>query len=201
MLHVSVSLALSGTIQLNLAKEIEMKVSLYPWKERRDVFMNPFSCYWFRMQKWQLRLQQPFWIMTWHKNSQNSWEGNLVIGCHHDVTIPALETYLFQVIEKSTSVFFKPQFLGFMSHTVEYNSAAAAAAKSLQSCPTLCNPPDSAVPGILQARTLEWVALAFSNTWKWKVKVKSFSRVWLFATPWTAAYQAPPSMRFSRQEY
>ena len=164
MLHVSVSLALSGTIQLNLAKEIEMKVSLYPWKERRDVFMNPFSCYWFRMQKWQLRLQQPFWIMTWHKNSQNSWEGNLVIGCHHDVTIPALETYLFQVIEKSTSVFFKPQFLGFMSHTVEYNSAAAAAAKSLQSCPTLCNPPDSAAPGILQARIVEWVAIAFSNT-------------------------------------
>ena len=84
--------------------------------------------------------------------------------------------------------------------------AAAAAAKSLQWYPTLCDPvdgsrPGSAVPGILQARTLEWVAISFSNARKWKVKVKSFSRVWLFATPWTAAHQAPPSMGFSRQEY
>ena len=83
---------------------------------------------------------------------------------------------------------------------------AAATAKSLQSCLTLCSPidgspPGSPVPGILQARTLEWVAISFSNAWKWKVKVKSLSRVWLFATPWTAAYQAPPFMRFSRQEY
>ena len=82
----------------------------------------------------------------------------------------------------------------------------AAAAKSLQSCPTLCDPidgspPGSAVPRILQARTLEWVAISFSNAWKWKVKVKSLSRVWLLATPRTAAYQAPPSMGFSRQEY
>ena len=83
---------------------------------------------------------------------------------------------------------------------------AATAAKSLQLCPTLCDPidgspPDSAVPGILQARTLEWVAISFSNAWKWKVKVKSLSRVRLFETSWTAAYQAPPSMGFSRQEY
>ena len=63
------------------------------------------------------------------------------------------------------------------------------------------SPPGSSVPGILQARTLEWVAISFSNAWKWKVKVKSFSRVWPSATPWTAAYQAPPSMGFSRQEY
>ena len=86
------------------------------------------------------------------------------------------------------------------------NIPAAAAAKSLQSCPTLCDPidgspPGSLVPGILQARTLEWVAISFSNAWKWKVKVKSLSRVWLLATPWTAAYQAPPPMGFSRQEY
>jgi len=79
--------------------------------------------------------------------------------------------------------------------------AAAAAAKSLQLCPTLCDPidgspPGSAVPGILQARTLEWVAISFPNAWKWKVKVKPFSRVRLLATPWTAAYQAPPSMDF-----
>ena len=83
---------------------------------------------------------------------------------------------------------------------------AAAAAKSLQSCPTLCDPidgspPGFAVPGILQARTLEWVAISFSNTWKWKVKVKSLSRVQLSATPWTAAYQASPSMGSSRQKY
>ena len=85
-------------------------------------------------------------------------------------------------------------------------AAAAAAAKSLQSCPTLCDPidgspPGSLIPGILQARTLEWVAISFSNAWKWKVKVKSLSRVWILATPWAAAYQAPPSMGFSRQEY
>ena len=135
--------------------------------------------------------------------------------------------------------------------------AAAAAAKSLQSCLTLCNPIDSSppgspirgilqarklewvaisfsnawkwkvkvkllsltrllatpwtaahlrdrespVPGILQARTLEWVAISFSNAWKGKVKVKSLSCVWLLVTSWTAAYQAPPSMGFSRQEY
>ena len=85
-------------------------------------------------------------------------------------------------------------------------AAAAAAAKSLQSYPTLCDPiegspPGSPVPGSLQARTLEWVAISFSNAQKWKVKVKSLSCVQLSATPWTAAYQAPPSMEFSRQEY
>ena len=84
--------------------------------------------------------------------------------------------------------------------------AAAAAAKSLQSCPILCDPidsspPGSPTPGILQARTLEWVAISFSNAGKWKVKVKLLSCVWLFATPWTAAHQAPPCMGFSRQEY
>ena len=84
--------------------------------------------------------------------------------------------------------------------------AAAAAAKSLQSYPTLCDPIDgspsgSAVPGILQARTLEWVDISFSNAWKWKVKVKSLSPVQLLATPWTVAYQASPPMGFSSQEY
>ena len=85
-------------------------------------------------------------------------------------------------------------------------ACAAAAAKALQLCLTLCDPLDgspsgSTLPGILQTRTLEWVAISFSNAWKWKVKVKSLSRVRLFATPWTTAYQAPPSMGFSRQEY
>ena len=82
----------------------------------------------------------------------------------------------------------------------------AAAAKSLQSCPTLCDPTEgrpsgSPVPGILKARTLKWVAISFSNAWKWKVKVKLLSCVQLLAMPWTAAYQAPPSMGLSRQEY
>ena len=89
---------------------------------------------------------------------------------------------------------------------VEKYAAAAAAAKSLQSCLTLCDPidgspPGSTVLGILQARTLEWVAISFSNAWKGKVKGKSLSPVWLFATPWTAAHQASPSMGLSRQEY
>ena len=84
--------------------------------------------------------------------------------------------------------------------------SAAAAAKSLQSCPTLCVPIDgspsgSRVPGILKARTLEWVVISFSNAWKWRVKVKSLSRVRLLVTAWTAAHQAPPSMGFSRREY
>ena len=87
------------------------------------------------------------------------------------------------------------------THLVKY-----AAAKSLQSCPTLCDPidgspPGSPIPGILQARTLEWVAISFSNAWKWKVKVKLLSHVRLFTTPWTAAYQASPPMGFPRQEY
>ena len=91
-----------------------------------------------------------------------------------------------------------------MSNSKDNNIYAAA--KLLQLSPTLCNPidgspPGSAIPGILQARTLEWVAISFSNAWKWKVKMKLLSRVRLFATPWTAAYQAPPSMGFSRQEY
>ena len=92
------------------------------------------------------------------------------------------------------------------SQRVRYYWVITATAKSLQSCLTLCDPidgsqPGSPIPGILQARTLEWVVISFSNAWKWKVKVKSLSRVWLLATLWTAAYQAPPSMGFSRQEY
>ena len=93
------------------------------------------------------------------------------------------------------------------SHSAEpCKCCAAAAAKSLESCPTLCDPsdgspPGSPVPGIHQARTLEWVAISFSRAWKWKVKVKSLGWVQLFMTPWTAAYQTPPPMGFSRQEY
>ena len=77
----------------------------------------------------------------------------------------------------------------------------AAAAKSTLCDPIVGSPPGSPVPGILQARTLEWAAVSCSNAWKWKEKVKSLSRVQLLETPWTAAHQAPPSMGFSRQEY
>ena len=89
---------------------------------------------------------------------------------------------------------------------VHGNTLPAAAAKSLRLCPTLWDsidgsPPGSPVPGILQARTLEWVVISSSNAWKWKVKVKMLSHIRLLATPWTAAYQVPPSMGFSRQEY
>ena len=95
--------------------------------------------------------------------------------------------------------------LGMWRTLWEVLAAATAAAKSLQLCLTLCDPidsspPGSPVPGILQARALDWVAISFSNAGKWKVKVKSLSRVQPPATPWTAAYQAP-SMGFSRQEY
>ena len=97
-------------------------------------------------------------------------------------------------------------FTTFPLMTLEQIEPAAAAAKSLQSCLTLCNPIDGSppgfpIPGILQARTLEWVAISFSNIGKWKVKVKSLSRVRLLVTPWTAAHQSLLSMRFSRQEY
>ena len=95
-------------------------------------------------------------------------------------------------------------FIVQLSHpymTTGKTTALTAAAKSLQSCPTLCDPtdgspPGSPVPGILQARTLEWVAISFSNVWKWSRSVMSDS-----ATPWTAAHQAPLSVGFSRQEY
>ena len=92
--------------------------------------------------------------------------------------------------------------LVWICHTSTWSNHA----KSLQSCPTLCDPidgspPGSPVPGILQARTLEWVAISFSSAWRWKERVKLLSRVRLLATPWTTAYQASLSIGFSRQEY
>ena len=99
----------------------------------------------------------------------------------------------------------------WLSHSIQFSAfsssiPAAAAGKSLQSCLTLCDPidgspPGSPIPGILQARTLEWVGISFSNVWKWKEEVKSLSRVRPSATSWTAAFQAPPSMGYSGQEY
>ena len=109
-----------------------------------------------------------------------------------------LKSYL--ITYPITSLDLSPSFI------CEMKNISATAAKSLQLCPNLCNPidsspPDFPIPGILQARTLEWVAFSFSNAWKWKVKVRSLSHVRLLATPWTAAYQAPLPMGFSWQEY
>ena len=120
--------------------------------------------------------------------------------CRH-IQCSNLATLSFSILNSSAGI---PSPL--LALLVVMLPAATAAAKPLQSCPTLCDPrdgspPGSAVPGVLQARTLEWVAISFSNAWKWKVKVKSLIRVRPSATPWTAAYQAPPSMGFSRQEY
>ena len=105
-----------------------------------------------------------------------------------------------------TSLHFTMGLFFCVFYSVALVCLSAAAAKSLQSCPTLCDPidgspPGSPIPGILQTRTLEWGAISFSNASKWKVKVKSLSHVRPSVTPWTAAYQAPPSMGFSRQEY
>ena len=105
-------------------------------------------------------------------------------------------------LDRRSASFEKKSKLEVKNWTVKW---VAAAAKSPQSCPTLCDPidgspPGSPVPEILQARTLEWVAISFSSARKWKVKVKSLSRVRLFVTPWTAAYQAPPPIGFSSEE-
>ena len=130
-----------------------------------------------------------------------------------DIWFPILGSCSYLLIYSSASdipllipsrIFLISVIMLFVS--VFFNSSAAAAAKLLQSCPTLCNPIDSSPPGspvpeILQARTLEWVAISFSNAWKWKGKVKSLSRIRLLATPWIAAHQGPPSMGSSRQEY
>ena len=115
----------------------------------------------------------------------------------------------FKALKDSLTLLLGAQLAGdWLKPVLIYHSEnpAAAATKLLQLCLTLCDPRDSSppgspIPGILQARTLEWVAISFSNACKWKVKVKSLSCVWLFTTPWTAAYQVPPSMGFSRQEY
>ena len=117
--------------------------------------------------------------------------------------------YFFQLLEVAAGTCWLHSNFCLHYH-IAFSSSAQVKfpllAKSLQSCSTLCDPIDgsplvSSVPGILQARTLEWVAISFSNAWKWKVKVKSLRRVRLLAIPWTAAHQAPPSMGFSRQKY
>ena len=116
---------------------------------------------------------------------------------HKRSSTPSAVLYIYPVLP-SLPWYLSSLLPGILSKLTPPAAAAAAAAKSLQSCPTLCDPidespPASPVPEILQARTLEWVAISFSNAWKWKVKVKSLSCVRLLATPWTAAYHAPPT--------
>ena len=144
------------------------------------------------------------WISYSTVNMQSHsllYQSNLHASFKLNLTCTLWKTLLEKIIFLIT---FK-KYVKLTASVISYLPAAAAA-KSLQSCPTLCDPidgllPGSPVPGILQARTLEWVAISFSNAWKWKVKVKSINHVRLLATPWTAAYQAPPSMGFSRPEY
>ena len=149
----------------------------------------------------------------------SSWSGPLLalwplrrwLICSYDSTINQCSNmYQINIIHldpsswPTMSTFFTVVLPGWSTGTSD--TVSAAAAKSLQSCPTLCdpidgNPPGSPIPGILQARTLEWVAISFPNAWKWKVKMKSLSHIQLLVTPWTEAHQAPLSMGFSRQEY
>ena len=138
-------------------------------------------------------------------NFPNLFDQSSIVLRWHRINV--VYNIISETLQLWTSLMVQWLRLRFLMQVVQVQYlAAAAAAKSLQSCSTLCNPidgspPGSPVPGILQARTLEWVAIAFSSAWKWKVKVKLLSRVWLLATPWTASCQAPPSMGFSRQEH
>ena len=144
------------------------------------------------------RMSGSRWLITalWLSGSWRSFLYSSVYSCHFLISSASVRSIPFLYFIEPISNFLE-----------EISSLfAAAAAKSLQSCPTPCDPidgspPGSPVPGILQARTLDLVAISFSNAWKWKVKVKSLSHVRLLVTPWTVAHQAPPSMGFSRQEY
>ena len=128
------------------------------------------------------------------------WDHRVGYNCVTESALPSCMWLLCEIIIVQSIIF---NFANANSLLIDSHDAAS---KSLQSCPTLCDPrdgspPGSPIPGILQARILEWGVISFSNAWKWKVKVKSLSRVWLLATPWTATYQVPPSMGFSRQKY
>ena len=140
------------------------------------------------------------------KRSTRSYTCFSHVICFHSVPSWALFLLKWMYAFSQMKYLFDGNNVKFLWKQKLVHLTAAAAAKSLQSCLTVQrhidhNPPGSAVPGILQARPLEWVAIAFSNARKWKVKVKSLSRVRLLATPWTVAHQAPPSMGFSRQEH
>ena len=149
-------------------------------------------------------------VFAWQKDGKTSWTGKIVSMGLVGPNLPQssrlclLENWPRLQATIKIKIEWCLQFGPWPVSDSQYNSAAAA--KSLQLCPTLCDPtdgspPGSTIPGILQARTLEWVVISLFNAWKWKVKVKLLSHVQLLVTPWTAAYQAPLSMGFSRQEY
>ena len=157
---------------------------------------------------------------NWGTNPQKCWQrwvesfrisaskAIMMLSQENKILTSAISNSLGIVGDQWFLEFRTESLINYLSNTpiLQIQSAYRCYAKSLKSRPTLCDPidgrpPGSPVLGILQARTLEWVAISFSNAWKWKVKVKSLSRVRLLVTPWTAAYQAPPSMGFSRQQY
>ena len=153
-----------------------------------------------------LRIRWPkCWSFSFSISPSNEYSG--LISFRIDwFDLLAVQGTLKSLLQRHSSMVSILQCAAFFMVQLSHPYVATAAAESLQSWPTLCDPidgspPRSPVPGTIQARTLEWVAISFSNAWKWKVKVKSLGRVWLLATPWTAAHQAPPSMGFSRQEY
>ena len=162
----------------------------YQWTESCSVLSNSF------VTPWTVTPQAPLSM----KFSRQEYWCELPVPSPGDLPGPGTEPRSPTL--QADSLLFEPPG----KPSTETKWLGPATAKSLQSCLTLCDPidsspPGSAIPGILQARTLEWVAISFSNAWKGKVKVKSVSCVWLFVTPWTAAHQPPPSMGFSRQEY
>ena len=144
-------------------------------------------------------------LCTWHTEPFKKFQFLFYIGVYliHNVVLISRIQKSDSVIHTNVSILFHMLFPHRLLQITKYS--AAAAAKSLQASPTLCSPmdgspPGSPIPGNLQGRTLEWVAISFSSAWKWNMKVKSLSCVRLLVTPWTAAYQAPLSMGFSRQE-
>ena len=145
--------------------------------------------------------------INWRKAFDLLWQVRGVLSSVLSTTTPLWVSQMINQVDYGQSILKTlAHHLGACCYLTGNTAAAAAAAKLPQACRTLWDPidgspPGSPVPGILQARTLEWVAISFSDALKWKLKVKSLSRVPLFATPWTAAYQVPPPMGFSRQEY
>ena len=154
------------------------------------------------LEGWDAQEGRDIYAKLWfiHVAIQQKWTQNCKT-IFHQIKVLKEEKKEKRLTQRNFSIVDK-----YFGNKISNELLSAAAAKSLQSCPTLCDPidgspPGSPVPGILQARTLEWGAICFSNAGKWKVKVKSLSHVRLFTTPWTAAHQAPPPMGFSRQEY
>ena len=165
----------------------------YFWKLKSGIIYSFESVFGICLKWKQLNSHTCFCIQSWER----FWLKLVKKICPH--------THICVWLEEESKDLSYP-WKGHLLTSLTTTLLACLLAKSLQSCPTLCDPidgspPGSPVPGILQARTLEWVAISFSNAWKWEVKVKSLSRVRLLATPWTAAHQAHPSMGFSRQEY